>query len=103
MTKDDDTTVTLSKPVKIDGKDVTKITVREPSAGEMRGLSLTPVLQGSTTAMIKLLPRITAPPLSEAQVTALPMRDLSQLYGKVVGFISDEAETPPEAEIEATD
>ncbi len=80
--------VTLSAPVEIDGKDVTGIDLRKPRTGELRGLKMTNVLQMDTDAMIKLLPRITQPPLTSAQVAALDPADFVALCGKTMVFFA---------------
>ncbi|MBF9049876.1 phage tail assembly protein [Roseobacter sp. HKCCD9010] len=84
--------VTLSAAVKIDGKDVTGIDLRKPQTGELRGLKMTDVLQMDTDAMIKLLPRITQPPLTSAQVAALDPADFVALCGKTVLFFAKKSE-----------
>ena len=88
MSKATENTVTLSKPVKIDGKDETKITLRKPRAGEIRGLMLVNILQMDVSTMIKLLPRISTPPLNEQQVAELEPEDLTELSGKAVLFFA---------------
>lgn len=86
-------TVTLRRPVTIDGRETAEITLREPTTGDLRGLKLTEVLQGSAAAIIKLVPRISTPPLSEAQVAALSMHDVTALFGGIMGFLTDGAPT----------
>ena len=81
-------TVTLSQPVTIDGETVTTITLRKPGTGELRGLKLTEILQMDVSTMIRFLPRITTPPLSEAQVSALPPEDFTDMAGKTVLFFA---------------
>lgn len=84
--------VTLSAAVKIDGKDVTGIDLRKPQTGELRGLKMTDVLQMDTDAMIKLLPRITQPALTSAQVASLDPADFIALCGKAVLFFAKKSE-----------
>ena len=79
-------TVRLSAPVKIDGKDMTEITLRCPKTGELRGLMLANVLQMETSALLKLLPRITTPSMSEAQLADLPPADFLALTKEAIGF-----------------
>lgn len=87
-TKPEAPTVTLSTPVTIDGTEVSKITLRKPGTGELRGLKLTDILQMDVSTMIRLLPRITMPPLSEAQVSSLPPEDFTDFAGKTVVFFA---------------
>lgn len=79
-------TVTLSRAVTIDGKDAREITLRCPKTGELRGLMLANVLQMETGAVMKLLSRITAPPLSEAQLGDLAPADFMALTQAAIGF-----------------
>lgn len=82
-------TVTLSKPVKIDGEEVTKITLRKPMAGELRGLKLTDVLQMDVNAIIGLVPRISMPPLMDDQVAnEIELEDFTDICTKVALFFT---------------
>ena len=79
--------VTLQNPIKRPGgEDVTKISLRKPLAGELRGLKLTDVLQMDVGAMITLLPRITTPAITPDEAAGLDPADLIALAGPVVGF-----------------
>lgn len=89
--------VTLTTAIKVDGKDVTGVDLRKPSTGELRGLKLTDVMQMDTDAMLKLLPRITVPPLSGAQVADLDPADFLAMCGKTVLFFT-KGETSPAIE-----
>ncbi|TRD18400.1 phage tail assembly protein [Palleronia caenipelagi] len=80
-------TITLSAPVTVDGAEVTEITLREPRAGELRGLSMTQIAQMEAGQMMRLLPRITQPPLSEAQISALSLRDFFGLSAGAASFL----------------
>lgn len=81
--------VTLSTPVKIDGKEVKEITLRKPATSELRGLSMVDILRMDVNAMIKLLPRITQPPLSEYQVAKeVEPEDFTELVSKTVLFFA---------------
>ncbi len=57
-------------------------------AKEIRGVSLAAVANSEVDALIKVLPRMTAPMLTEQEVAALELPDLVALAGKVVGFLS---------------
>ena len=86
-TKPNETVVTLDYPLKRGSKEVTEITVRKPRSGALRGVSLTDVLQMEVTALNKVLPRITEPALSEADLRDIDPADLFQLGGAVTGFL----------------
>ncbi|HGG2618043.1 phage tail assembly protein [Escherichia coli] len=51
-------------------------------------ISLAAVANSEVDALIKVLPRMTAPMLTEQEVAALELPDLVALAGKVVGFLS---------------
>ena len=80
--------VTLDMPVKRGGQTIDAITLIKPNAGTLRGVSLAALAQSEVDALIKVLPRMTYPTLTESEVTALELPDLLQIAGKVIGFLS---------------
>lgn len=84
-------TVTLDEPVKREGGDIASVQVRRPSSGELRGLSLAELLNSNVDPLIKLLPRITIPTLTEADIKKLAPSDLVQLGGAVINFLAPKA------------
>ncbi|WP_322528546.1 phage tail assembly protein [Salinicola sp. LHM] len=86
-TSDNETVVTLDYPIQRGSKQVTEITVRKPKSGALRGVSLTDLLQQDVTVLTKVLPRITEPSLSEAELRNIDPADLFQLGGAVTGFL----------------
>lgn len=80
--------VTLEKPLKRGDQLVTEITLIKPNAGTLRGVSLAAVANSEVDALIKVLPRMTAPMLTEQEVAAMELPDLVALAGQVVGFLS---------------
>lgn len=86
MTKEN--VVTLENPIKRGEQVVSAITLIKPNAGTLRGVSLAAVANAEVDALIKVLPRMTAPMLTEQEVAALELPDLVALAGKVVGFLS---------------
>lgn len=59
--------VTLQTPVKRKDDQIKKVTLRQPSAGELRGLSLARLMQMDVSAIITVVPRISQPILDEAE------------------------------------
>lgn len=80
--------VTLENPIKRGEQVVSAITLIKPNAGTLRGVSLAAVANSEVDALIKVLPRMTAPMLTEQEVATLELPDLVALAGKVVGFLS---------------
>ncbi|WP_372941445.1 phage tail assembly protein [Shewanella sp.] len=79
--------VELDYPIKRGDKEIKTIELRKPRAGEMRGLSLTDVLQMEFNALNRLLPRITNPALTEAEIMNLDPADLLQIGSEVTSFL----------------
>jgi hypothetical protein len=86
MTKEN--VVTLENPIKRGDQVVNTITLMKPNAGTLRGVSLAAVANSEVDALIKVLPRMTSPSLTEQEVAALELPDLVALAGQVVGFLS---------------
>jgi len=81
------TVIKLDEPIKRGKTEITEITLRKPAAGELRGCSLTDLLQMDVAALQRVLPRISTPPLIEADVAAMDPADLFQLGAAVSGFL----------------
>jgi hypothetical protein len=79
--------VSLDTPIKREGGDVTSLTIRKPQGGELRGLRLPDLLNGDTTALITVLPRITTPFISEQEAASLEADDLVSIADEVIGFL----------------
>ena len=83
----DPNTVTLDTPIKRGNGFITEVTLRKPSAGELRGVSLAELLQMKVDALQTVLPRITQPMLHKHEMHALDPADLVNLGTVVVGFL----------------
>lgn len=79
--------ITLDEPIKRGDQTITAITLRKPAAGELRGVALTELLQLDVSALQKVLPRISAPTLTEQDVAKMDPADLVQLGSAVAGFL----------------
>lgn len=80
-------TITLDTSIKRGDNDIAEIALRKPSAGELRGVTLTDLLQMDVAALTKVLPRISEPALTEVEVARMDPADLVQLGGVVAGFL----------------
>ncbi|WP_459062517.1 phage tail assembly protein [Stenotrophomonas sp. PSU-St15] len=79
-------TVKLEEPLERGGALIKSVDVRRPGSGELRGLKLAEVLNMDVTALCVLLPRITNPTLTGADVAALDPSDLLQFGMEVTNF-----------------
>lgn len=84
--------VTLNKPIQRGDETISEVELMEPSAGQMRGLSIVNLMQMDVATVMKLLPRITNPALLPAEIDALRPADLLELAGSAVSFFGSEAD-----------
>ena len=83
----DPNTVTLDTPIKRGNSEITEVTLRKPSSGELRGVSLAELLQMKVDALQTVLPRITNPILHKQDMATLDPADLVNMGTVVVGFL----------------
>lgn len=88
MEKTNENIVTLIKPITRGEQVITDVTLSKPTAGTLRGVSLASVANSDVDALIKVLPRMTMPSLTEQEVAALELPDILSFAAKVVGFLS---------------
>jgi len=69
-------TVELEQPVVRGEQKIETLTLRKPEAGELRGVSMIDLIKMETTAVLKVLPRITMPNLTDPECAALCPADL---------------------------
>lgn len=80
-------TIPLETPIKRGEAEITAITLRKPAAGELRGTTLTDLLQMDVAAITRVLPRISDPTLTEAEVAGMDPSDFTALASEVAGFL----------------
>lgn len=81
--------VTLKTPIGEGEGAISEITLRKPRPGEMRGLQLGAIAAGDVGGLIKLIPRIAQPYLSEEQVATLDLADFTSCYEAVMRFLDN--------------
>lgn len=80
-------TITLDTPIKRGDQTITAVSLRKPNSGELRGLNLTDLLQMDVQALHRVLPRISTPMLTEADVSNMDLKDLLACGSMVAGFL----------------
>lgn len=80
-------TVALETPIERGDNTITEIAIRKPMAGELRGVSLTELMQMDVAALSRVLPRITQPTLTEPEIAKLDPVDLVQMGSVVTNFL----------------
>lgn len=83
--------VTLDTPIQRGDTTIDQVEVARPGAGQLRGVNLAELIQLHVDSLIKVLPRITTPTLSEPEVARLDPADLMQLGLTVSGFLLPKA------------
>lgn len=83
--------VDLDTPVVRGEQTISTVQIRKPHGPELRGLSLSHLLNLDYGALETLLPRITIPPLTKPEVAALDPSDLIQLGSEVMDFLLPKA------------
>ena len=79
-------TVDLATPIPRAGGDISRLVLRKPKAGELRGLKVEDLFATDVNTLIALLPRITIPALIAEEVEGLEAEDLLEVAGAVKGF-----------------
>lgn len=82
-------TVVLEKPIQRAGSDdIVTLTLRRPSgAGEFRGLSMVRLGQMEVNELLKLLPRITMPVLTDLECAAIDPADMMEICSELGDFL----------------
>ena len=79
-------TVTLEHPIERGDTKIEQLQLRKPNGGELRGLSFAQLMVLQTDELWTLLPRITTPPLTDAEAIALEPEDLFQCAIEIASF-----------------
>ncbi|GGM31775.1 phage tail assembly protein [Pseudomonas asuensis] len=83
----DQNIIVLDEPIRRGTQVIDQFTLRKPSAGELRGVSLSDLLNLDVTAIIKVVPRISLPSITEAEARAMDPADLVEVGGKIGSFL----------------
>ncbi|EKK5378426.1 phage tail assembly protein [Morganella morganii] len=79
--------VELDEPIKRGETEITRVTVRKPKSGELRGVRLQVLMEMDVNSMTEILPRITDPSLTKPEIGAMPPGDLLNMSIEVVNFL----------------
>jgi hypothetical protein len=87
-----DVIVTLDVPIVRGDQTIAAVTLRKPSAGELRGLSLHEVAAMEVGTLTRLIPRISTPSLVDHEVRALDPADLTEMGVSIASFLLKKAQ-----------
>jgi hypothetical protein len=80
-------TVMLDAPIMRGAQTIDTLQLRKPRSGELRGLSLVDLGQLKVDALIKILPRISMPTITEVEVGNMETADLLACGAEIGGFL----------------
>lgn len=79
--------VVLDQPIVRGATTIDQISLRKPNAGALRGITLSDLLQMDVNAIVRVIPRISTPTLTEAEVRAMDPADLVDAGSVVASFL----------------
>lgn len=85
-------TIALDTPIKRGETLIDSITLRKPGAGELRGCTISDLARMDITTLVRVIPRISSPSLTEPEVNSMDLADLTELASEVAGFLLKKAE-----------
>lgn len=89
-------TVTLSEPIQ-DGENViTKIVLREPLGGDLRGTNIPTLMGGNPSAIRKVVSRVCTPPLKDDHFNTMKLGDIINFVRALQAFFNDTPLSPSE-------
>lgn len=80
-------TIELDSPVMMGDLEIKSIEIRKPNVQALQGVKIADLLQGDVTAICTVLPRISSPTLTKAQVIQLDPADIAQIGGAIMLFL----------------
>lgn len=79
----------LHEPIKRGDDEITGFDIRRPKAGELRGVTVTDIIRMDVASTIKVLPRITVPPITPEEAANLDPFDLGEAAAQVSDFFTE--------------
>ncbi|MEZ2680092.1 phage tail assembly protein [Providencia rettgeri] len=80
-------TITLDEPITRGTTSVTEVVVRKPNSGALRGVRLAALMEMDVDSAILVLPRVTAPALTKAELLMMAPADMVNLTKELVLFL----------------
>lgn len=91
-TNPDIETVEFDSPIVRGNLTIAEVNINKPKTGALRGLSLSDLLKLDVDTVIKLVPRVSTPPVAEHEVANLDPSDFLKISTAVVGFFASAAQ-----------
>lgn len=78
--------IILDTPIDREKSSIAKLTLHKPQAGALRGVSVRSVLDMDVDTIVKVIPRIADPKITDAEAAKLDLPDLMQMGVALAGF-----------------
>lgn len=78
--------ISLSKPLVFGDAKIEQLTLRRPSAGDLRGIKVQGIIDMDVNTILALLPRISLTPLAPSTVADIDPADLVSVCEALSGF-----------------
>lgn len=78
--------ITLETPIEREKSSIDKLTLHKPTSGALRGVSVRSVLDMDVDTIVKVIPRIADPKITDAEAAKLDLPDLMQMGVALAGF-----------------
>ncbi|WP_459614367.1 phage tail assembly protein [Bordetella sp. 2513F-2] len=85
-------TVTLDEPIRRGDQVIERLTIRKPTSGALRGVTLVALSQIDVIALQTVLPRICEPILTKQEIANLDPADLMAVGATVASFFMSKAD-----------
>jgi hypothetical protein len=85
-------TIVLDTPLKRGDTEIASVTVTKPNAGALRGVTLVALANMDVVALQTVIPRVTQPSISSAEVATLDPADLVSLGSAIGSFLLTRAD-----------
>ena len=79
----------LDKPLKMGSMEITQLDIRKPNVMALQGVKITDLIQGDVTAICTVIPRVSSPTLTKAQINQLEPSDLAQIGAALMLFATE--------------
>ena len=83
-------TVNLDSPIIRGEQSINELTIRKPKTGALRGLALADLMKLEVNTLIKVIPRVSVPAVTEQEIAELDPSDFINVSTAVVGFFTND-------------
>ncbi len=88
------TVVELEQPIIQGETKITQLTLRKPSAGELRGIKLMQLMELDPDAFFQLIPRICTPVVTIGQLHSMDSTDFLEVMAKITNMLEKKSSQP---------